>query len=85
MPQGNTAPPRWAHLGLYGYRRPFLLTLAGLTPTPAERAESLEQLRVLEHGYRIRCVATSSTSIGVDTPEDLERVRGLFAAREAHQ
>ena len=78
---GNAAPPRWAHLGLYGYRRPFLISLASLTPTPAERAESLEQLRVLEHGYRIRCVATTSTSVGVDTPDDLERVRELFAAR----
>ena len=82
---GNAAPPRWAHVGLYGYRRPFLLTLASMTPTPAERAESLEQLRVLEHGYRIRCVATHSTSVGVDTPEDLERVRGLFAAQESHR
>ena len=76
---GNAAPPRWAHVGLYGYRRTFLLKLAALMPTPLEQAESLEQLRVLEHGFRIRCVATVSTSIGVDTAEDLERVRGLFA------
>lgn len=76
---GNATPPRWAHLGLYGYRRTFLLQLAALAPTPLEQAESLEQLRVLEHGFRIRCVATVSTSIGVDTAEDLERVRGLFA------
>lgn len=76
---GNALPPRWAHLGLYGYRRTFLLQLASLRPTPLELAESLEQLRVLEHGFRIRCVATVSTSIGVDTAEDLERVRGLFA------
>jgi 3-deoxy-manno-octulosonate cytidylyltransferase (CMP-KDO synthetase) len=78
---GNAPVPRWAHLGLYGYRRDFLLTLASLAPTPLERAESLEQLRVLEHGYRIRCVNTVSTSIGVDTAEDLERVRGLFATQ----
>lgn len=76
---GNATPARWAHLGLYGYRRTFLLTLAGLPQTPLEQAESLEQLRVLEHGFRMRCVATVSTSIGVDTAEDLERVRGLFA------
>ncbi len=76
---GNATPARWAHLGLYGYRRTFLLTLASLAPTPLEQAESLEQLRVLEHGFRIRCVATVSASIGVDTAEDLERVRGLFA------
>ncbi|OYW05800.1 MAG: 3-deoxy-D-manno-octulosonate cytidylyltransferase [Acidobacteria bacterium 37-65-4] len=76
---GNAVPARWAHLGLYGYRRAFLLALAALAPTPLEQAESLEQLRVLEHGFRIRCVKTLSTSVGVDTAEDLERVRGLFA------
>ncbi|MBP6715357.1 MAG: 3-deoxy-manno-octulosonate cytidylyltransferase [Acidobacteria bacterium] len=78
---GNATPPRWAHLGLYGYRRTFLLKLASLPPTPLEQAESLEQLRVLEHGYRIRCVKTLSVSVGVDTAEDLERVRDLFARR----
>jgi 3-deoxy-manno-octulosonate cytidylyltransferase (CMP-KDO synthetase) len=75
---GQLTPARWAHLGLYGYRRTFLLQLASLTPTPLEQAESLEQLRVLEHGFRIRCVKTLSTSVGVDTPEDLERVRELW-------
>lgn len=75
---GRLTPARWAHLGLYGYRRTFLLQLASLTPTPLEQAESLEQLRVLEHGFRIRCVKTLSTSVGVDTPEDLERVRELW-------
>jgi 3-deoxy-manno-octulosonate cytidylyltransferase (CMP-KDO synthetase) len=63
------------HIGLYGYRREFLLTFAALPQTPLERAESLEQLRALEHGYRIRTVETVHTSIEVDTPEDLERVR----------
>jgi 3-deoxy-manno-octulosonate cytidylyltransferase (CMP-KDO synthetase) len=63
------------HIGLYGYRRDFLLTFAALTQTPLERAESLEQLRALEHGFRIRAVATRFDSIEVDTPEDLERVR----------
>lgn len=75
---GNAAPARWAHLGLYGYRRSFLLTLASLAPTPLEQSESLEQLRVLEHGYRIRCVETHSHSVGVDTPDDLARVRKLM-------
>jgi 3-deoxy-manno-octulosonate cytidylyltransferase (CMP-KDO synthetase) len=70
---------RWAHLGLYGYRRTFLLTLAGLAPTPLEQSESLEQLRVLEHGYRIRCVETGSFSVGVDTQADLDRVRALIS------
>jgi 3-deoxy-manno-octulosonate cytidylyltransferase (CMP-KDO synthetase) len=70
--------PRWAHLGLYGYRRAFLLALAHLAPTPLEQAESLEQLRVLEHGYRIRCVESGSFSLGVDTPDDLARVRAML-------
>jgi 3-deoxy-manno-octulosonate cytidylyltransferase (CMP-KDO synthetase) len=67
------------HIGLYVYRRPFLLEFAMLEPTPLERAESLEQLRALEHGFRIRTVETRYDSIGVDTPADLERVRRLAA------
>ncbi len=69
--------PAFKHIGLYGYRREFLLTFAALPQTPLELAESLEQLRALEHGYRIRTVETRYDSIGVDTPEDLERVRRL--------
>jgi len=67
------------HIGLYVYRREFLLTLASLPRTPLERLESLEQLRALEHGYRIKVVETPYTSVSVDTPEDLERVRRLAA------
>ena len=67
------------HIGLYVYRRDFLLRLASLPPTPLERSESLEQLRALEHGFRIRVVGTTHESVSVDTPEDLERVRRLAA------
>jgi 3-deoxy-manno-octulosonate cytidylyltransferase (CMP-KDO synthetase) len=70
----------YAHVGLYAYRRPFLLAYARLRPTPLELMESLEQLRALEHGFRIRTVETTHESIGVDTPEDLERVRRLVTA-----
>jgi 3-deoxy-manno-octulosonate cytidylyltransferase (CMP-KDO synthetase) len=70
----------YKHIGLYVQRREFLLHIAALEPTPLERAESLEQLRVLEHGFSIRMVETSHDSIGVDTPEDLERVRRLLTA-----
>ena len=73
-------PPRYKHIGLYAYRRGALLVLATLEPTPLERAESLEQLRALEHGIRIKAVETAYDSIGVDTPEDLEQVRRLMAA-----
>ncbi|MCX6544189.1 MAG: 3-deoxy-manno-octulosonate cytidylyltransferase [Acidobacteria bacterium] len=67
------------HIGLYVYRRPFLLALAALPRTPLEQAESLEQLRAIEHGYRIKVVHTPYQSVSVDTPEDLERVRRLAA------
>jgi 3-deoxy-manno-octulosonate cytidylyltransferase (CMP-KDO synthetase) len=63
------------HVGLYAYRRAFVRELAALPQTPLELAESLEQLRALEHGFDIRTVETQYDSIGVDTPEDLERVR----------
>ncbi len=66
------------HVGIYAYRREFLLQFAGLTPTPAERTESLEQLRALEHGYRIGVITTDRELIGVDTLEELLRVRALF-------
>ena len=73
-------PPLYRHIGLYAYRRSALLVLASLEPTPLERAEQLEQLRALEHGIRVKAVETAYDSIGVDTPEDLEQVRRLFAA-----
>jgi len=68
------------HTGMYVYRRQFLLSYARLAPTSLERAELLEQLRALEHGYRIRVVKSTHRSIGVDTPEDLARVRALMGA-----
>jgi 3-deoxy-manno-octulosonate cytidylyltransferase (CMP-KDO synthetase) len=71
----------WKHIGLYGFRRDFLLTFAALPRTPLEQAESLEQLRALEHGFPIRTVATRYESIEVDTPEDLERVRQMMSTR----
>jgi 3-deoxy-manno-octulosonate cytidylyltransferase (CMP-KDO synthetase) len=73
-------PPFYKHIGLYAYRRSALLVIAALDQTPLERAESLEQLRALEHGIRIKAVETRYDSIGVDTPEDLEQVRRLMAA-----
>jgi 3-deoxy-manno-octulosonate cytidylyltransferase (CMP-KDO synthetase) len=75
--QGAPAATAWRHVGLYVYRRDCLLQLARLEPTELERSESLEQLRALENGIRIFAVETKYDSIGVDTPEDLERVRRL--------
>jgi 3-deoxy-manno-octulosonate cytidylyltransferase (CMP-KDO synthetase) len=73
-------PPLYRHIGLYAYRRSALMVIASLEPTPLERAESLEQLRALEHGIRIKTVETAYDSIGVDTPQDLEQVRRLLMA-----
>jgi 3-deoxy-manno-octulosonate cytidylyltransferase (CMP-KDO synthetase) len=76
---GGTPPVvGWRHIGLYVYRRTFLLELARLPQTALERLEQLEQLRVLEHGYRIKVVPTPYVSIGVDTPEDVAKVRHLL-------
>ena len=85
IPYRRDRPPKggsrtFKHLGLYAYRRDFLLRLASLPQTALEQAESLEQLRALEHGFRIRAVETQYDSIGVDTPEDLEQVRHTLVA-----
>ena len=74
-------PAVWyKHVGLYVYRRAFLLAFAALPPTPLELSESLEQLRALEHGHAIMTVESRYEALGVDTPDDLERVRRLLAA-----
>jgi 3-deoxy-manno-octulosonate cytidylyltransferase (CMP-KDO synthetase) len=77
---GHDAPDFWRHIGLYVYRRDFLVRMSQLPSTPVERAEGLEQLRILEYGFRIRTVETTSDAIGVDTPDDLERVRRVLQA-----
>jgi len=81
---GRTGVPIYfKHIGLYVYRRDFLLHYPDLTVGPLEEAERLEQLRALENGYRIRVVATDYESLGVDTPEDLERVNQLFTVSDS--
>lgn len=70
---GNDSPLARAHVGIYAFREPFLQEFALLEPGRLEVEESLEQLRALEHGYRIRVVETSYGGFGIDTPEDLER------------
>jgi len=80
---GSPAARAWRHVGLYVYRRDCLLRLARLAPTELERSEALEQLRALEHGIRIKAMETRYDAIGVDTPEDLERVRQVFEQQRA--
>ena len=77
------APLGDKHVGLYAYRRACLLDLAARAPTPLERLEQLEQLRALEAGVRIGTLSTDTDPIGVDTPDDLERVRRLLASGAA--
>lgn len=74
--------PHFRHIGLYVYRRRFLLDYPQLPVGPLERAEKLEQLRALENGHAIRVVETDYEAIGVDTPEDLERVRDMVGCAE---
>jgi 3-deoxy-manno-octulosonate cytidylyltransferase (CMP-KDO synthetase) len=75
----TVGPPRFAHMGLYGYRREALLRLAGLRPSPLELAERLEQLRALEHGIPVRCLVTHFHGFTVNTPADLRRAEEALA------
>ncbi|MFB3881866.1 MAG: 3-deoxy-manno-octulosonate cytidylyltransferase [Armatimonadota bacterium] len=76
---GHGDTTKYRHIGLYVYRREFLLGLAKLAPTPLEQTEKLEQLRVLEHGHKIRVVVVDKASPGVDTPTDLAQLEGTSA------
>lgn len=74
--------PLWQHVGLYAYRRDFLLRFIRLAPTPAERSECLEQLRALEHGFEIRCAVVEGwRSVAVDVPADVALVEAALRAR----
>ena len=73
----------WKHVGMYAYRRAVLDTFHSLPPSSLERAESLEQLRLLEHGIPIRVLETRDATIGVDTEDDLNAVVSLIASRRA--
>jgi len=70
------------HVGVYGYQTGVLRTLAALAPSPLERAESLEQLRALQNGLKIRVVQTTRPHLGVDRPEDVARVEHELARQE---
>jgi len=70
------------HIGIYVYRKDFLIDYAEMEPVELERIEKLEQLRVLYNGYRMRVVVTGHESIGVDTQADLDRVRAAVSSRE---
>ncbi len=71
----------YKHVGIYGYKRDFVMEYSTMDSTPLEVSESLEQLRVLENGYRIKVLDTPYKIVGVDTPEDLERVRSIITEK----
>jgi len=80
---GGASPLARAHVGIYGFTAAFLQRFAALPQGQLETEESLEQLRALEHGHRIRVAETAYAGFGIDTPEDLERAREILAA--SHQ
>ena len=71
----------YKHVGIYAYTRTFLMQYAAMDPTPLEQVESLEQLRVLENGYKIKVLESDFRDIGVDTQEDLDAVNKLLAGK----
>lgn len=72
------SPVYYKHIGLYGYTKDFLFTYKNLPASGLEKTERLEQLRVLEEGFRIKVIETKFDTVGVDTPEDLERVKEIL-------
>ena len=83
VPSGAAGGGAVKHIGLYAYRREFLIEFSKMAPTALEKSEKLEQLRVLENGYRIMVVETPFNPLAVDTEEDLEKVRRIIGEAEA--
>ncbi len=81
FPRYNCGQPFYLHLGIYAYKRDFLLRFGDLPPSPLEKTEALEQLRALENDFSIGVYITQSSSSSVDTPEDMERVLRNFKER----
>lgn len=75
--RNNIQAPVYHHMGLYAFRRDFLMQYKNLPQTPLEKAEQLEQLRVLEHGYKIRVCLTEDRTIEINTPEELAQVQNF--------
>lgn len=77
-PRYRKGVPVYKHIGIYAYKREFLLHYAKMAPTPLEETEALEQLRALENGYRIKVIRTDHRFVGVDTAEDLAMVNKIY-------
>ncbi len=72
----------YKHLGLYAYTKDFLFTFTNLPKSKLEKTECLEQLRALENGYKIKTIETNLETVGIDTPEDLEKAKRLFLEKD---
>ena len=81
-PRVDTGVQVYKHIGIYAYRREFLLKYAVMESTPLEKTESLEQLRAIENGYKIKVLETNFKFVGVDTQEDLLKVNEIYKALE---
>mgnify|MGYP001686784501 CR=1 FL=1 len=82
--RADVGAPYYKHIGIYAYRRDFLLAYARMAQTPLELSESLEQLRALENGHTIRVIETDAVFIGVDTEEDLAAVNEVYQKQGIH-
>ena len=82
FPRDENRAVFYKHIGVYAYRKEALLSFAGLPVSRLEATEKLEQLRALEHGYRIKVIDTEYDTVGVDTPEDIQRVEKLLRENE---
>ena len=81
-PRYRKGAPVYKHIGIYAYKREFLLHYAKMAPTPLEETEALEQLRALENGYRIKVIRTAHRFVGVDTAEDLAMVNKIYRQQD---
>ena len=75
---GHRIKNHYKHIGIYGYAKDFLFTFKSLPQSPLEKVEKLEQLRVIENGYKIKVIETKFDSVGIDTPEDLVKATELI-------
>ena len=80
--RNNTGVKIYKHIGIYAYKRDFLMNFANMQPSILEQTESLEQLRALENGYKIKVLPVDYSVVGVDTPEDLEKVRIILGNKQ---
>jgi 3-deoxy-manno-octulosonate cytidylyltransferase (CMP-KDO synthetase) len=80
--RNRQAKCHYKHLGLYAYTKDFLFTFTNLPKSELEQAESLEQLRAIEHGYKIKTIETKYETVGIDTPKDLKKAKNILKKRE---